>query len=160
MTPFCLSCLNRYVLWVCDMLFRSAVDRWFYGLAISLPVAICCIAIPALPGASSTADILTISALVAVSLIPTWLLISTYYRVDSAILRIQAGPFSWSVPLEQIRSVTASRTWLSSPALSTSRLRIDYGKRRSILVSPKRRNAFIEAIGYPGTSILSSSLPR
>ncbi len=137
------------------MFFRSAVDPWFYGLAISLPIAIICVAIPTLASVEElTLAVLILFALAAVAFVPVWLLFSTYYRVDSAILRIQAGPFSWSVPLEQIRSVTASRTWFSSPALSTNRLKIEYGKQRSVLVSPKKRVAFIEAIGYQPTEIL------
>ncbi len=138
------------------MFFRSAVDAWFYGLAISLPIAIFCAAISTAPNVNSTMTVLILLVLAAIALIPAWLLLSTYYRVDSAILRVQAGPFSWSVPLEQIRAVTASRTWLSSPALSTNCLKIDYGKQRSILVSPKKRVAFIEAIGHQPAEILNN----
>lgn len=139
------------------MFFRSAVDPWFYSLVFSLPVVLFSAALSNLSVGNATATALTITALAIVSIIPAWLLLSTYYRVDSAILRIQAGPFSWCVPLEQIRSVTASRTWISSPALSINRLKIDYGKQRFILVSPKNRTAFIEAIGHQPADVLSKA---
>jgi hypothetical protein len=142
------------------MFFRSAVDPWVYALVVSLPAVLLRAVIPALAGANSTVVFLTAIALVPLTLLPVWLLMFTYYRVDSVILRIQAGPFSWSVPLEQIRSITLSRSKLSrsmvsSPALSLNRLKIEYGRQRSVLVSPKNRAAFIEALGRQPDEILS-----
>lgn len=137
-----------------SMFFRSAIDPWVYVLVVSLPVLILRAVVPHLIEANSTIVILAAAALIPIIVIPAWLLLATYYRVDSAMLRIQAGPFSWSVPLEQIRSVTASRSLSSSPALSINRLKIEYGRERSILVSPKNKVAFIEAIGHQPADVL------
>jgi hypothetical protein len=137
------------------MFFRSAVDPWVYVLAVSLPAVLLRAVIPALAGANSTVVFLSAIALVPITILPIWLLMFTYYRVDSVILRIQAGPFSWAVPLEQIRSITLSRSMASSPALSLNRLKIEYGRQRSILVSPKNRAAFIEALGRQPDEVLS-----
>jgi len=87
--------------------------------------------------------------LVPVITFPTWLLFSTYYRIDAAILRIHAGPLSWSVPLNQIREITPSRSLTSAPALSLNRIKIEYGYyQHAIWVSPKYKTAFLEALSY------------
>lgn len=138
------------------MFFRSAVDPWVYALVVSLPILLLRAVVPQLTEANSTIVILSVAILSPFIIIPAWLLMATYYRVDSAMLRIQAGPFSWSVPLEQIRSVTASRSLISSPALSMNRLKIEYGRARSILVSPKNKVAFIEAIGHQPADVLKA----
>jgi hypothetical protein len=61
-------------------------------------------------------------------------------------LRVACGPFRWKVPIDSIEKVEATRSPLSSPALSLDRLRINYGKRR-IMVSPSDRAGFLRAIG-------------
>ena len=139
------------------MFFRSTVDSWIYVLAISLPLVVARAVAPAL-AKSDTSTILYIALAIApLVLMPAWLLISTYYRVDSAIMRVQAGPFSWSIPLDQIRNVTAERSLSAAPSLSINRLRIDYGQRRFILVSPKNRAAFITALGHRPADVLSEA---
>lgn len=139
------------------MFFRSTVDSWIYIVAIALPL----ILISAIASTLSEAELSTILysmlAIAPFALIPAWLLISTYYRVDSAIMRVQAGPFSWSIPLDQIRNVTAERSLAAAPSLSANRLKIDYGRQRSIRVSPKNRAAFITAIGHQPADILTET---
>jgi hypothetical protein len=146
------------------MFFKSAVDSWVYALALSLPVALMLAVVPVLAGAQSTAQstIHSTTILLAVAILglgaiaPLWLLFFTYYRIDSTILRIQAGPFTWAIPLDHIRSITPSRSCVSSPALSLNRLQINYGRQRSILVSPKDKTGFIQALGYQPADILNS----
>ncbi len=89
---------------------------------------------------------LVVTALLIVALIGS-LLIGTHYTVDGNMLRVVSGPFRWKVPIDQIRSVQATRNPLSSPALSLDRLRIEYGKRRRIMVSPADKAGFLKAIG-------------
>lgn len=138
------------------MFFKSAVDSWVYALALSLPVALMLGVVPVLAGAHSTAHSTTVLlAVVIFAIAPLWLLFFTYYRIDSTILRIQAGPFTWAIPLDHIRSITPSRSFVSSPALSLNRLQINYGRQRSILVSPKDKTGFITALGYQPAEILN-----
>lgn len=139
------------------MFFRSTVDSWIYVFAISLPLIVIRAVAPALANADVSTILYSVLAIAPLVLIPAWLLISTYYRVDSAIMRVQAGPFSWSVPLDQIRTVTAERSLSAAPSLSANRLRIDYGRQRSILVSPKNRAAFIAAIGHEPADVLTET---
>ena len=71
---------------------------------------------------------------------------STYYVVEDGILRIVSGPFRWKIAIADIVDITPSRNPLSSPALSFDRLKVTYGKRRFVLVSPADKEGFIRAI--------------
>jgi hypothetical protein len=77
------------------------------------------------------------------ALLPLWILSTTRYYVSRTDLYITSGPFRWRIPLHEIRDVTPTRNPLSSPALSLDRLRIDYGSGKSIMVSPRDREAFV-----------------
>ncbi|MDO9478112.1 MAG: PH domain-containing protein [Pseudohongiella sp.] len=57
---------------------------------------------------------------------------------------MKSGPFKWRVPIKQITSITPTSSPLSSPALSLDRLRIDYGRGESIMISPKNKEQFIQ----------------
>lgn len=127
------------------MKFKSAVDWWFY-LVIIAAIAIVFVAVipPVLGGEIS---IIFGGATVIVSLgLPIWLLFSTSYRVDTKSLVIRSGPFSWTIPLNEVQSIKPSRSALSSPALSLNRLEIRYGRGKRVLVSPADHDAFIDAV--------------
>ncbi|MEO7793345.1 MAG: PH domain-containing protein [Thermoanaerobaculia bacterium] len=123
--------------------FRSKVDGWLAAvLLISAVVSV--LAVASVAVAESPLFALVISPMLLVSVVlPVWLLRSTEYRIDSSELHVRSGPFSWRVPLSEIRAISPTRNPLSSPALSLDRLRIDYGRRNSIMVSPKEKEAFI-----------------
>jgi len=129
------------------MKFRSAVDPWFYLLALVLPGAIFIFAVLSV-GAINLASFVVIGALaVFVFGLPVWLLLSTYYLVEADTLKVRSGPFSWSILLNEINTVKPSRSVLSSPALSLDRLELQYGRGQTILVSPKDIEGFQSAIG-------------
>jgi len=67
---------------------------------------------------------------------------STYYVIEGDTLIIRSSFITWRLPIGEIRSVTPTRSALSSPALSLDRLRIDYGG-KWILVSPAERERFV-----------------
>ena len=75
-------------------------------------------------------------------------------------LLVRSGPFRWRVPLGQIHSVTPTRNPLSSPALSLDRLRIEYGDGKWILISPRERERFLEALEARGVRDLDVSPAR
>ena len=109
--------------------FKSKIDRWLLILLVVVIVFE-----------------VVVTALLIVALIGS-LLIGTHYTVDGNTLRVVSGPFRWKVPIDQIQSVEATRSPLSSPALSLDRLRIRYGTNRQIMVSPADRRGFLRAIG-------------
>jgi hypothetical protein len=79
---------------------------------------------------------------------------STYYLIDAGTLVIRSSMFTWRVPIAEIRSITPTRSALSSPALSLDRLRIEYG-RKAIMVSPEDPKRFIEALRTKNPSIVA-----
>jgi len=130
------------------MVFRSAVDWWFYAVTLVTAVVVAYAVFPLLK-AGQVGQIVVggLTALVAVGL-PLWLLASTCYRVNAGSLEVRSGPFRWSIPLSEIKAVRRSRSVISSPALSLDRMEIKYGRGKSILLSPRDREAFLDAIGH------------
>jgi len=133
--------------------FKSKIDRWFVLLLVVLIVteivAIGAAAIQAGDPLATTGLILTA---IAVAALLVWLMLGTHYTVDRGILRIVSGPLRWKVTIDQITSVEATKSPLSSPALSLDRIRIRYGKKRRIMVSPADKAGFLKAIGHDVSS--------
>lgn len=128
------------------MVFKSAVDWWYYALLALLLAALLVSVAPALLEGEVS---LLRAALLAVAMlgVPLWLLFATAYRVADDTLSVQSGPFSWRIPLAEIESVSPSRSLLSSPALSLQRLEIRYSGGKRLLLSPEDRRGFLDAIG-------------
>lgn len=74
---------------------------------------------------------------------PVWILTTTDYTFTSNELVIRSGPFCWKVPFSDIVAVERSGSRRSGPALSLDRIRIDYGRGRSVLISPREKEAFL-----------------
>lgn len=130
--------------------FRSKIDWWiFLVLALVLLTQLLAFA-RVIPGhvSGSPAKIAIAIILSAVSLLILTILLRTVYRVDRKELRIYCGPFWWTVKIADIESVAETRSPLSSPALSLDRIRINYGERRSVMVSPADKQGFYAAIGH------------
>jgi len=127
--------------------FKSKIDRWLLYLLIAVMVFEVVVMSIAASQAQhrGEAAAMIVAALAIVALLGS-MLVGTHYTVDENALRIACGPFRWTVPIDAIKSVEATRNPLSSPALSLDRLQIDYGKRR-IMVSPADKNGFLQAIG-------------
>lgn len=128
--------------------FKSKIDRWLMLLlVVIMAFEIVVMSIAALQTPDPRAAIgLIVTALLIIALIGS-LLIGTHYTVDGNVLRVASGPFHWKVPIDQIQSVEATRSPLSSPALSLDRMRIRYSKNRRIMVSPADKAGFLRAIG-------------
>ncbi|MGD1899911.1 MAG: PH domain-containing protein [Phormidesmis sp.] len=142
------------------MFFRSAVDAWFYLFVLTFPLLLVRMAVAVLAAANSTVIAIGLAIVVPSIILPAWVLFGTYYRIDSAILRVQAGPFTSFVPLDQIHSVAPLRSFGIAPALSCQRLKITYGRNQSMVVSPQRKAAFLEALGYVPNSVLQPNRAR
>jgi len=130
------------------MRFESKRDLWIVLLLRVMPVVVLAIVADAwylqhhdLRGPVAGAIILIV---VEIFFFET-ILRSTYYVIEGDTLLIRSSFISWRVPIRDIRSITPTRSALSSPALSLDRLRIDYG-RKTILVSPEDRDRFIAAL--------------
>jgi hypothetical protein len=126
--------------------FPSKIDGFMYVLVgatvIALVGGVCVVWSAPAPLAHRvgvTAMNLAIAAFMA------WTTWGTRYTVAPPSLVIRSGPFRWTVPLAEIRTVTPSRSMLSAPACSLDRLEITFGSRRT-LVSPADRAGFLAAL--------------
>lgn len=128
--------------------FRSKID-WWLRLVLAFVIVGEFIAIGAViveqpdPLALSAAIIICIAGLTLFA----WVLLGTHYTVDRDMLLVRCGPFRWKVAIDSITAVEETRSPLSSPALSLDRLRIRYGRRRQLMVSPADKAGFLTAIG-------------
>jgi hypothetical protein len=77
---------------------------------------------------------------------PVWIITSTRYTFTSNELAIRSGPFSWKIPFRDITVVERTNSRRSGPALSMDRLRISYGRGKSILISPENKEAFLREL--------------
>jgi hypothetical protein len=141
--------------------YPSKVDGWLVAVLV---VAV--VASVAAGGAAIAADSPLMLAIVLPfgAVLPLWIAQTTRYTLDDAALSIASGPFRWRVPLRDIRGVTPTRSPLAGPALSLDRLRIDYGRARSILISPEDARGFLNElerrIAAARTSQESGCAPR
>jgi len=129
--------------------FKSKIDAWIRVLLLAVVVAqILAIGTSVTQAHDPLVTTGMILLAIAVVGLMIGLLLGTHYTVDRGIVRIVSGPFRWKVPVDQITSVQASRSPLSSPALSLDRLLIRYGKNRRIMISPADKAGFLQAIGH------------
>ncbi len=129
------------------MRFNSKVDGWLIPVFIIAIAGMLTAFVAVLTGdtplwlqiAVSVMSVLFCALLFAV-------LKSTYYEVADGVLRIVSGPFRWTIAIPDIVEITPTRNPLSSPALSLDRLKVTYGMRRCVLVSPEDKDGFVRAI--------------
>lgn len=127
--------------------FPSKVDWWYYLVlaAVAGAMGFSAYAVTVIdPQASGSLPVLVISAIPALGL-PLWLLFNTGYTLDATELRAKSGPFSWTVPLADIHSITPTRNPLSSPALSLDRLKIEHA-RGWLMISPADKEGFLREL--------------
>ena len=128
------------------MTFKSAVDLWLLVI-VALVVIISLGVSVRLVLQRSPAGYLRVIGVLAVGIgLPLWFLYTTQYLVEDEVLKIQSGPFKWTIPITSISQVVETSNPRSSPALSLRRLKITYGESKTVMVSPKDRENFLEAI--------------
>lgn len=132
--------------------YRSRIDAWLIAVLAGSAVASWVAAIAVVWAGVPNAWVA--SALVAGlgTLLPVWLVVSTRYTIDADALLVQCAGLRWRIPVAEITAVTPTTSALSSPAMSLDRLRIDYGNGKSLMVSPKDKEAFLREIEMAGRS--------
>ncbi|OGA63377.1 PH domain-containing protein [Acidovorax sp. Leaf73] len=140
--------------------FPSRVDSWLVAIgplaALTAATAVAGLAGPFVLNSGGTPPMLALLAVIVALtlLLPLWLVLDTNYTLTADDLLIRSGPFRWRIVLGDVREVSPSRSWISSPALSLDRLSIRYGADRSILVSPREKPRFIDALRQRCPSVL------
>jgi membrane protein YdbS with pleckstrin-like domain len=127
--------------------FSSKIDGWLIPVMVlavgGLLAALVAVFVQETPW---PIRLLVAAVTAAVTLLLLAVFKSTYYLVRSDDIRIVSGPFRWEVPLADIRDIAPTRNPLSSPALSMDRLKISYGKRKFVLISPDDKDGFLRAV--------------
>lgn len=129
--------------------FHSKIDRWILVLLIVvIVVQVIAVGGAALQAGDPLATTGLIMTMIAIIGLMVWLLVGTHYTVDGNTLRIVSGPFRWKIAIDTITTVEATKSPISSPALSLDRIRLRYGNNRSIMISPADKTGFLRAIGH------------
>ena len=131
------------------MKFPSKVDSWLIPVmlisVVGMIAALIIVMIEATPWPVR-------AMVIVVTVLVTFLLFSvfknTYYQVADGNLRVVSGPFRWTIPLSEITEIKPTRNPLSSPALSMDRLKVAYGKRKFVLISPADKAGFLRVIEH------------
>ncbi len=124
--------------------FRSAIDAWLIVVlvAAAVPLVAACFASGSVASALVSALVVLLYAALLVDMLHV-----TYYDIDpdKRQLRVRGTVLvDLRIDIDEITLVRPCRTWLSSPALSVSRrIEVRYGKRRSVVISPRHRAEFI-----------------
>ncbi|OJF70333.1 hypothetical protein BK026_16980 [Alteromonas sp. V450] len=128
--------------------FKSKRGNWIVGITYFASV-ICLYGVFRILSESTSTESLFLAILLLLIgfFFPIWLLVSLRFKVNQESLKITCGPFRWSIPLDEIKSVKPSRLLASAAALSLDRLLITYGNGNVVLVSPTDKRGFIYALG-------------
>jgi hypothetical protein len=127
--------------------FPSKVDRWIVWLtAIPLTILAAAVTSALLAGPPLPAAFLMVGLEVLIVAFIVWTYRGTRYLVTDREVIARSGPFRWRIEIAGIESIRPSRSPLSSPAMSLDRLEIRYGGGRRLLISPKDREGFLEAV--------------
>ena len=128
------------------LVFNSKIDGWLLVLLVSSALASllasAVILISLAPGPRALAGGITLIGAV----LPVWLLVSTRYVLTADLLVVRSGPFRWRIPIREIKEIVPTNSPLSSPALSLDRLRVVYGQKRWIMISPLERERFLREL--------------
>ena len=108
----------------------------------------------------STASVLVAFAMVLMAgiiILPPF--INTTYTITThGVLEIRSSFwYRQSIPIEEIKKIKPSSSWLASPAPSLDRLAIHHGKLSTTLVSPADKMGFVEALKTHNSSIVVES---
>ncbi len=136
-----------------DSVYRSKIDTWVAILLVGLPIVMVFVSWKLIHDSVPGRWFIVVPILLLGAALPISLIISTKYTITSDSLWIRSGIFKWQIPLHDINAVVATRNPLSSPALSLDRIRIDYCKGKSVMISPLSKDAFLLDLRSRGAAV-------
>lgn len=122
--------------------YDSAVDLWIAALILLSPLTSVVIGIYLLVDGQADGAMYLFLIGAGVLLLTLVLIQPCRYTILDDSLSIRCGILFYQIPLNEIESVEPSRSWRNGPALSMRRVKITTSQ-RTVLVSPKEREAFI-----------------
>ena len=127
--------------------YPSGIDLWIWVMLMLSPVTSIVLGLYVLQeGHAGGAIVLFLSA-AAVGSLTAAVTVPCRYTLHDDALSVRCGLICYQIPLAEIVSVSKSGTIISGPALSMKRVIIKTRKRHHIL-SPKRRDAFIDDLQH------------
>lgn len=135
-------------------IYSSKIDTWLAVVLVSSMVVGAVVAYRVIGMGQQAALISALPILVIGIGLPLWMMAGTSYSLGPTQLLIKSGPFKWVVPIATIVSITPTSNAASSPAMSLDRLRIEYGNKQAVMISPKNKEQFLKDLekrrGSPG----------
>jgi hypothetical protein len=129
------------------LVFPSKVDAWLGAIVVAAMIVPVGVAIMlALDSRTSRVALPVLAGEVLLFGFIAWVFAGTRYIVGERDLLIRSGPFRWRVELADIASIRPTSNPLSSPALSLDRLEIRHGHGKWVLISPRDKSGFLEAM--------------
>ena len=128
-----------------DKVYKSKVAKWYVWFCIGMTIAF----IGSIYLCYQSTWVLLIDVVfMGIALFMIYdILLHTDYTISGEKLHIRCGIlFRMDLPISEITEITYKSTILSSPALSTKRIGLRYGKRNWVYVSPKNQEEFISAL--------------
>ena len=102
----------------------------------------------------NTQRILGISLLIITFALILHMFLTTLYTIDNNRLKIKSGFFSYKpIEISEIKRITKTKNIISSPAASFDRIEIQYGKFKSIILSPKDKLNFCKDLNEQNPEI-------
>lgn len=79
-----------------------------------------------------------------------WILVDTNYRLEGSYLKYKSGPIRGKIDIYRIHTIEHQKGWMIQsnlkPGLGSKGLIIKYNKYDDIYISPKKKQAFINAL--------------
>lgn len=92
--------------------------------------------------------LVTLAAIAPVVVLVVVLFASLRYVIDGNVLYVRTFPFTrgTAYDLTKLRSISHTRSILSSPALSLKRIKLDFGVGMPLIISPRAQEVFVDEI--------------
>jgi len=89
------------------------------------------------------------------------LFLKTVYTLDGDVLKIKCGVISYKpISVSEIKEISKTNSWNSSPAPSFDRIEIKYGRNQIIVLSPKNKVNFAKDLSAINDKIINNILPE
>jgi len=83
-----------------------------------------------------------------------YLFFNTKYSITESFLKVSCGIFNYKpIAIASIKTISNSRSLMSSPAASFDRISITYGKWEEIIISPRDKKAFVNHLKSQNSNI-------
>lgn len=91
-----------------------------------------------------------------------WCWLKTYYIIDNDTLSVRCGPFQWVISIQEIKTIRLNQNTIGGsikPTLSWKCIEIDYSEHKTISISPKNQDKFLDILKETNNNILIKYYP-